>query len=79
MHAMNTWLTDAATVVVGAHWTLYPWRHNNVGVSLRARRDTSQVTLHGGVTAGQVGHNSINNNNDNTVYFVIQYMVETLN
>ena len=39
---MNMWLTDAATVVVGADWTLHPWRHNNVG----------------GVTAGQVRHNS---------------------
>ena len=43
MHAMNMWLTDAATVIVGADWTLHPWRHNNVG----------------GVTAGQSRHNSI--------------------
>ena len=45
MHAMNMWLTDAATVVVGegwgADWTLRPWRHNNAG----------------GVTAGQARHN----------------------
>ena len=47
MHAMNMWLTDAATVVVGADWSLHPWRHNNVG----------------GVTAGQVRHNSSNTNN----------------
>ena len=44
MHAMNTWLTDAPTAVVGANWGLYPWLHNNVG----------------GVTAGQAQHNSIN-------------------
>ena len=31
------------TVVVGADWTLHPWRHNSSNV--------------GGVTAGQVGHN----------------------
>ena len=45
MHAMNIWLTDAAMVVVGADWTLHPWRHNNVGVSVRAKRDTTQVML----------------------------------
>ena len=47
------------TVVMGADWTLHPWRHNssNVGVSLRARCDTTQVML-GGDTAGQVRHNS---------------------
>ena len=44
MHAVNMWLTDAATVVVGADWTLHPWRHNNVG----------------SVTAGQARHNSSN-------------------
>ena len=57
MHAMNMWLTDAATVVVGADWTLYPWSHNNVvGVTAgQARHNSSNV---GGVTAGQVGHNS---------------------
>ena len=39
MHAMNMWLTDwcKRPVIVGADWTLHPWRHNNVGVSLRAR------------------------------------------
>ena len=38
MHAMNMWLTDAASVVAGADWTLHPWRRNNVGGgSLRAR------------------------------------------
>ena len=31
MHAMHMWLTDAATVVVGADWTLHPWRHKHVG------------------------------------------------
>ena len=47
MHAMNMQLT----VVVGADWTLHPWRHNSSNVR--------------GVTAGQVGHNSsiINSNN----------------
>ena len=45
MHAMNMWLTDAATVVVGADWTLHPWRHNNVGDINAARRDTTQVML----------------------------------
>ena len=46
------WLTDAATVVVGADWTLHPWRHNNVrGVTVgQARHNSSNV---GGVTAGQ--------------------------
>ena len=34
-----------------------------LGVSLRARRDTTQVML-GGVTVGQVRHNSSNTNND---------------
>ena len=35
------------TVVVEAGWTLHPWRHNssNVGVSLGARGDTTQVML----------------------------------
>ena len=43
MHAWNMWLTvtDGATVVVRADWTLHPWRHNNVG----------------GITAGQARHN----------------------
>ena len=45
MHAMNMWLTDAAAVVVGADWTLHPWRHNNVGDINAARRDTTQVML----------------------------------
>ena len=59
MHAMNVWLTDAATVVVGR--TLHPWRHNNVGgvTAGQARHNSSIV---GGVTAGQVGHNSSNYN-----------------
>ena len=34
------------TVVVGADWTLYQWRHNSSNV--------------GSVTAGQARHNSIN-------------------
>ena len=34
------------TVVVGADWTLHPWRHNSSNV--------------GGVTAGQARHNSSN-------------------
>ena len=34
------------TVVVGADWTLHPWRHNSSNV--------------GGVTVGQARHNSIN-------------------
>ena len=46
MHAMNMQLT----VVVGADWTLQPWRHNSSNV--------------GGVAAGQVGHNSSNYNCD---------------
>ena len=61
MHAMNMWITDAAMVVVGAGWTLHPWRHNNVGgvTAGQARQNSSNV---GGVTAGQVGHNSSFNN-----------------
>ena len=57
MHAMNMWLTGAATVVVGADWTLHPWRHNNVGgvTAGQARHISSNV---GGVTVGQAGHNS---------------------
>ena len=60
---MNMWLTDAATVVVGADWILHTWRHNNVrGVTAgQARHNSSNV---GGVTAGQVGHNSSSNNQD---------------
>ena len=46
---LNIWIcmqwTDAAEVVVGADWTLHPWHHNNVGVSLRARWDTTLVRL----------------------------------
>ena len=45
MHAMNMQLT----VVVGADWTLHPWRHNSSNVV--------------GVIAGQVGHNSSYSNN----------------
>ena len=58
MHAMNVWLTDAATAVVGADWTLHPWRHNNGGsvTAGQARHNSSNVC--GGVTVGQVGHNS---------------------
>ena len=48
-----------STVVVGADWTLHPWRHNssNVGgvTTDQARHNSSNV---GGVTAGQVRHNS---------------------
>ncbi len=56
---MNMWLTDAATVVVGADWTLHPWLHNNVGgvTAGQARHNSSNV---GGVTAGQARHNSSN-------------------
>ena len=41
MHAMNMQLT----VVVGADWTLHPWRHkpSNVGGVTAARPDTTQV------------------------------------
>ena len=61
MHAVNMWLTDAATVVVGADWTLHPWRHNNVGGVLagQVRHNASNV---GGVTAGHVGPNSSTHN-----------------
>ena len=60
MHAMNMWLTDAATVIVGADWTLHPWRHNNVGgVTAGQARHNSIIV--GGVTASQVGHNSSTN------------------
>ena len=47
MHAMNMWLTDATTVVVGGGGGLdfAPWRHNNVGVVTTARHDTTQVML----------------------------------
>ena len=57
MHAMDMWLTDATTVVVGADWTLHPWRYNNVGgvTAGQARHNSSNV---GGVTTVQVGHNS---------------------
>ena len=60
MHAMDMWLTDAATVVVGG-WTLHPWRHNNVGgvTAGQARHNSSNV---GGVTAGHVIYNSSNTN-----------------
>ena len=59
MHAMNMWLTNAATVVVGVDWTLHPRRHNNVGgvTAGQVGHNSSNV---GGVTAGQVGHNSSN-------------------
>ena len=61
MHAMNMWLTDAATVVVGADWALHPWCQNNVGgvTAGQTRHNSSNV---GGVTAGQAGHNSSNYN-----------------
>ena len=58
MHAVNMWLTDAATVVAGADCSLlHPWRHNNVGgvTAGQTRHNSSNV---GSVTAGQVGHNS---------------------
>ena len=58
MHAMNMWLTDTATVVVGADG-LCTHGATMMGVSLRARHDTTQVML-GGVTAGQARHNSSN-------------------
>ena len=60
MHAMNMWLTEAATVVVG-DWTFHPWHHNNVGgvTASQAQHNSSNV---GGVTAGQVRHNSSNTN-----------------
>ena len=54
MHAMNMRLTDAATVVVGADWTLHPTMLGGVTAG-QARHNISNV---GGVTAGQVGHNS---------------------
>ena len=46
MHAMNMQLT----VGLWGGLDLHPWRHNNVGVSLRVRRDATQVMLgcHGG-------------------------------
>ena len=57
------------TVVVGADWTLHPWRHNssNVGgvTAVHARHTSSNV---GGVTAGQLGHNSSNNNMSKNSY-----------
>ena len=50
-------------MVMGADWTLHPWRHNsnNVGgvTGGQARHNSSNV---GGVTAGQVRHNSSNSN-----------------
>ena len=46
-------------VVVGADWTLHPWRHNssNVGgvIANQARHNSSNV---GGVTVDLVGDNS---------------------
>ena len=55
MHAMNMWLTDASSGVLefAPMASQHCW-----GVSLRARRDTTQVMLGGGVTAGHVRHNS---------------------
>ena len=46
-------------VIVGANWTLSPWRHNHVGsvTACQARHNSGNV---GGVTAGQVRHNSGN-------------------
>ena len=69
MHAMNMWLADAATVVVGVDWTLYPWRHNNVGgvTAGQARHNSSNV---GCVTAGQVGHNSSSCNKEISNYLL---------
>ena len=71
---LNIWIcmqwTDAVTLVMGADWTLHPWHHNNVGVLLRARCDTTQV-MFGGVTAGQVWHNSSCNNNNMRSYVVL--------
>ena len=43
------------TVVVGADWNLHPWHHNSSNV--------------GGVTAGQVTHNSSRSNPSNTPDF----------
>ena len=61
MHAMNMWLTDAATVVAGADWTLHPRCHNNVG-GVTAGQDIHNSSTVGGVTTGQVRHNSSHNN-----------------
>ena len=48
-------------MIVGADWTLHPWRHNYVGgvTAVQARHNSSNV---GCVTAGQVRHNSITRN-----------------
>ena len=62
------------TVVVGAVWTLHPWRHNSIDVggvtAGQARHNSSNV---GGVTAGQVRHNSSKYNehklHQNTIVF----------
>ena len=43
MHAMNMWLTDAATVVVGRIGRCTHGVTTMLGMSLRARRDTTQV------------------------------------
>ena len=51
MHAMN-----GCSWVVGADWTLHPWRHNCWGVTAgKSRHNSSNV---GGVTVGQVRHTS---------------------
>ena len=60
-YAFNELMQLTGTVVVGADWTLHPWRHNsNVGgVTVgQAKHHLSNV---GGVTACQVIHNSSNN------------------
>ena len=75
MHAMNMWLTDAAAVVVGADWTLHPWRHNIVGgvTAGQARDNSSNVR---GVTVGQVGHNSSTYND--CIQYVPPFQVDLL-
>ena len=58
MHEMNMWLTDAATVVVGADGLdVVPMASQQCWGChcCQARHNASNV---GGVTAGQLGHNS---------------------
>ena len=56
-------------MIVGADWTLHPWRQNNVGgvTAGQARHNSSNV---GGVTAGQVQHNSSFTNQINKSAFL---------
>ena len=49
-------------MIVGADWTLHPWRHINVGGGVtagQARHNSGNV---GDVNAGQVRHNSSSDN-----------------